>query len=63
MSKFSPKIIGDTKLFYYSKYGLLVIGQNGMELFHLTELLGLGSKIPLFLYPCTSVMARAQRQL
>lgn len=61
LSKLSPKIIGDNKLFHYSKYGVLVIGQHGMELFHIIELFQLA--VPLCLYPCTAVTARAQRQL
>lgn len=51
LSKFSPKIIGDNKLFHYSKYGVLVIGQDGMELFHIIELFQLAVQNPIVSIP------------
>lgn len=60
LSKFSPKIIADTDLFYYFKYGSSYwSGWDGT--FPHNRIIRLVVQIPLFLYPCTSIMARAQR--
>lgn len=56
LSKFSPKIIADTDSKYGSSYWS---GWDGT--FTHNRIIRLGVQIPLFLYPCMSIMARAQR--